>query len=58
MTRIHFIALAAAIAEIKDSYDRGIVADRIGKVCAECNDRFNWKTWYRACNLNPPLPRE
>jgi len=52
MSRKHFRALAEAIAGINDEGDRIHTAQLIGVVCAECNDRFNWATWYSACNVD------
>lgn len=52
MSRKHFRALARAIGGIADDNERGRVARLIGAVCASCNGRFNWSTWYSACNVD------
>ena len=52
MSRKHFRKLAEAIADINDSRDRISTAKLVGAVCAECNDRFNWSTWYSACGVD------
>ena len=51
MSRKHFAALAAAISGIKDAGERERMAQLIGNVCADCNDRFNWSTWRSACGV-------
>lgn len=52
MSRKHFRKLAEAISGINDERDRIRTAQLIGAVCADCNDRFNWSTWYSACNVD------
>jgi len=54
MSRKHFRKLASAIGGITDDKERFRTAQLIGAVCAECNGRFNWSTWYSACNVERP----
>lgn len=51
MSRKHFRALAEAIAGIECPDERSRMADLVGTVCADCNDRFSWSTWRSACGV-------
>jgi len=52
MSRKHFVKLARAIGGITDEKERKRTAELVGRVCADCNDHFNWSTWYSACNVD------
>lgn len=49
MSRKHFRAIAAAIAEIKGRAERRRTAERMAVVCASLNPRFNFTTFMTAC---------
>ncbi len=50
MTRKHFRKLAAAIAALDNEHERRRMAQAIGDVCADSNERFDWTVWRVACN--------
>lgn len=50
MTKKHFIQLAKAIDSIQDQATRTMMTHKIGAVCSNINNRFNWQTWEKACN--------
>jgi len=51
MNRKVLIKLAAAIARIENTDERGRTAQAIGEVCIEVNGRFDWSIWREACNV-------
>lgn len=51
MSKKHFIALAEAISRIENADERKRTAELVGTVCEECNGRFDWSRWLRACNV-------
>lgn len=51
MTKKDFRAMAAGIATIANGKERQDQAERIGKVCAASNPRFDWGRWNKACNV-------
>ena len=51
MTRKHFIELANIISAINDIAVRCHLARKIGYVCANSNNNFNWNTWNYACRI-------
>jgi hypothetical protein len=51
MSKKHFKALAEAIAQIADTEERERTASLVGRVCADCNDRFDWYRWRSACGV-------
>ena len=51
MRRKHFRALAEAIKSIENHNERIRMADLIGIVCSEYNNRFNWSRWRTACGV-------
>ena len=55
MTKKHYIKMAKAISTIKNVDDRLHVAKFVGDCCKEDNSRFDWDTWWKACNTNRPL---
>jgi hypothetical protein len=51
MTRKHFVAIAAAIAEIRSAAERKRVAELLATVCAALNSRFDRGRFLRACGV-------
>lgn len=51
MTKKTFVAMAASIATIRNGKERQDQAERIGKVCAANNARFDWGRWNKACKV-------
>ena len=51
MTRKHFEALAAAIAEISDDDERRRTANLIADVCQGFSVLFDKRRFYTACNV-------
>ena len=51
MSRKHFRLLAEAISEIENDETRKAMCRKIGEVCAQCNNYFNWSIWCSACNV-------
>jgi len=51
MTRKHFNAIAAAIAEIRSASERKRVAELLAAVCAAFNSRFDRARFFRACGV-------
>lgn len=49
MTRKHFNAIAAAIAEIEDAWMRRNMALTMANVCARFNDAFDRARFLEAC---------
>lgn len=52
MSRKHFRAFAAVIAEIKNPFRRWKVAKGIGLICKQDNPNFDWSTWDAACKVD------
>jgi hypothetical protein len=54
MSQKHFVALAAAIANIKDEEARWQAYNAVADVCHEFNPSFNRSTFRTACCLDVP----
>jgi len=51
MSRKHFNAIAAAIAEIRNAAERKRVAELLATVCAAFNSQFDRARFFRACGV-------
>jgi len=51
MSRKHFELIAEAIRSIKQGESRRIAADKLADVCRECNPRFDYGRFMKACGL-------
>lgn len=52
MTRKHFMALAAAIADIRDEHSRHDIARAVAIVCRTLNSNFDADRFYVAANVD------
>lgn len=51
MTKQHFIALAKAIADIREIQSRRMAATAVAEVAAQFNPRFDKARFFEACGL-------
>ena len=52
MSRKDFVAIAAAIAQIRDESERERTARLVGEVCSRSNGRFDWSRFLNACGVS------
>ncbi len=51
MSKMHFIAIAKAIAAIHSRYARALAAQALANACEGFNPRFNRDRFIEACNV-------